>query len=403
MSNSPTRFLSFVLLAGIAVLVCHARENPLRAAADGKARIAHWTFDETSGTLCRDTAGNGHDAGAGQPNHRSVSRVGGLFGNAINFSGRHDLQVAEKLNFTTLPRISLSAWVMPNNLSGNREIFRKEDGNNRILFSFQGNGSILSLGLNVGGYLECDAEIEPGTVLDGAWHHCAATFDGKTMRVYLDGKEVGTKERIGKITAGGQAKARIGSSSGGECFQGKIDELTIHADALTPQQIVAINRDGIEAMKRASEELKRRLATVYVRKPTFAQTVAGIRRKLVDGEAKADLKLAGMLSRLLRTDFPDDCKEFQRKTRILLPQYLAATDRDAHLRFVEGLMALALEYKPLTEGQWARQTSQQRRQWEELDRMQREFDELKARGESARFSPRWIELMIAAGAKIHFR
>ena len=35
------------------------------------------------------------------------------------------------------------------------EIFRKEDGEQRVLFSFQETGTFLSLGLNIGGYLEC--------------------------------------------------------------------------------------------------------------------------------------------------------------------------------------------------------------------------------------------------------
>ena len=67
-----------------------------------------------------------------------------------------------------LQKIALSAWVMPEKFEKYNEIFRKEDGERRVLFSFQGDGAILSLGLNVGGYLECDARINPQIVLDGS-------------------------------------------------------------------------------------------------------------------------------------------------------------------------------------------------------------------------------------------
>ena len=403
MSNMRTRVLATFVLTMVAA-ACHGPatcQGGETAAAEKP--LAHWTFDEPSGTPCHDASGNGRDAGVGQPDHPGMTRVGGLFGNAMNFSGGHDLRVSEKLNFTTLPRISLSAWVMPDNLGGYREIFRKENGNNRILFSFQANGTILSLGLNVGGYHECDAKIDPAVVLDGMWHHCAATFDGQAMRVYLDGCEVGRSDRVGKITAGGPVAASIGSNLGGECFQGKIDELSIHADALAPQRIAVLYRDGVKAMEGAARELKKRLAAVYVREPSFAETVVGARRRVLEAGFEADRKLTGTLPTLLRADFPDGWEQFRRQTRLSLTEYFASKDLDAHVRLVERLMALALEYKPLTEGQWARHTPEQRRQWEEVDRIQREFDALKAQGEAARFSPRWIELMTAAGAKIHFR
>ena len=45
--------------------------------------------------------------------------------------------------------ISFSAWTKPIELSTYREIFRKEDGDDRVLFSYQNDGTILSLGLNI--------------------------------------------------------------------------------------------------------------------------------------------------------------------------------------------------------------------------------------------------------------
>lgn len=84
----------------------------------------------------------------------------------------------------------MSAWVLPTELGEYREILRQEC-ERRVLFSFQHGGMILSLGLHIDGYRECDGPIDPSMVLDGSWHHCAGTFDGEAMRVYVDGVEVG--------------------------------------------------------------------------------------------------------------------------------------------------------------------------------------------------------------------
>ncbi|MCX7427023.1 MAG: LamG domain-containing protein, partial [Planctomycetia bacterium] len=410
MRTSRITLLGWVLLVAaiLAVGTCLAeptgkpRDQSAPSLGPGAATIAYWSFDEPSGTRCADSGGHGRDADTQPPGQPGLARVKGLFGGAMSFSGDHRLCV-EGLDVAALPRLSMSVWVMPRDLGGYRELFRKEDGDNRILFSFQGGGTILSLGLNVGGYVECDATIDPATVLDGMWHHCAATFDGRFMRVYLDGKEVGSLERSGKITAGGAAPGCIGSSSGGECFQGEIDELALHADVLAPEQISAAYRDGLEAMKRASVELAEKLAAVYARQPSFAETVAAVRKNLVQRKAQGDRKLAGAATAMLRADFPDDLERFERRTGGVLREYLASTDDDVQVGLTDRLMELAAEYRPLTEGQWARRTPDERRRWEEFAAIEKEYHELAAQGAAKRFSPRWIELMLAAGERIDFR
>ena len=118
-----------------------------------KLLIAHWTFDEP-------IAG--------------YERVPGVFGGAIKFTGQHRLycdqdlwhghparvtavdgrQHGQDAHATQMAELSFSAWVKPVGFDRYNEIFRKEDGDRRVLFSFQEHGEILSLGLNIGGYVE---------------------------------------------------------------------------------------------------------------------------------------------------------------------------------------------------------------------------------------------------------
>ena len=107
---------------------------------------------------------------------------------SLLLAGSHALRMDSACLPEKLNAFSVSAWVRPTSFDTYNEIFRIEAGDGRVLFSFQENGTVLSLGLDVNGvYQECDAGIVPESVLDGCWHFAAATFDGHEQRVFLDG------------------------------------------------------------------------------------------------------------------------------------------------------------------------------------------------------------------------
>jgi len=290
------------LLPCLILLLCTAA-----ACAAPPPLIAHWTFDEDTGAV-QDASGNGYHASA--DSSPGLTRVAGLFGNAMSFSGRHRLHVQGKPDFSKVKAIALSAWVRPTKFERYNEIFRKEDGNHRVLFSFQENMSVLSLGLNVGGYVECDARIAKEQVLDGTWHHCAATFDGKTMRVYLDGREVGALKRQGSIDAQGGADGCIGSTNGGECFQGCMDDLRIYGGALSAQDIDALYKEGVKELGRIATALGKKLDAFYVEKNSFAATLAATRKKLYEERLPIPAGLGAVVLQKLRARFPKESGDF---------------------------------------------------------------------------------------------
>ncbi len=178
----------------------------------------------------------------------SVALAEGVHGNGLLLSGKHQIQAKMPAVTGELKAVSFSAWVKPESFDRYNEIFRQECSE-RLLFSFQENGTILSFGLNIGGYTECDAKINPDELLDGAWHHCAATFDGATMRVYLNGKLIGSKQRQGVVRYNPSATAFIGSLGGrGEFLQGGLDEVAIYTTALSAEQIKAEWQRGADAL-----------------------------------------------------------------------------------------------------------------------------------------------------------
>ncbi|MFM8379141.1 MAG: LamG-like jellyroll fold domain-containing protein [Planctomycetia bacterium] len=162
----------------------------------------------------------------------------------------------------TLEAMVVSAW--SGRFKDYDEIYRKEDGDARVLLSFQNDGAnfgeytepavppgpCLSFGLHLAGrgYRELDMPLDGldgrptlAEITDGKPHHVVATYDSFTgcKAIFIDGRKrfenvypVGTLVRCG-----GPAAAEIGNSRGGEPFSGVIDEFAIYDFSLTPAEI----------------------------------------------------------------------------------------------------------------------------------------------------------------------
>ena len=362
---------------------------------------AHWTFNEPSsaGNLY---ASSGDKAVSIRPD-RSLDRGRGVYGSALDLSGSYQLPVETSQLWEGLTQITLSVWTRPIDLSSYREVFRQECAN-RVLFSYQNDGTVLSLGLNIGGYVECDAAIRPSEVLDGQWHHAAATFDGHVMRVYLDGNEIGSLARKGPLSLQTDVPAFVGSSGGhGEFFQGSLDDLRIYPVALTAKQIGQLHQHGTQSLALASMEVEAELVKFYCDRPSFAATLAESRQRLAASGVSLDRELGAAVLAKLKARFPQEYAKFFEWTGTSPLEYLASKGNDFHQRHVGRLMDLLMEYRPLTESQRAKVTDADRAGWDEADRLAQRYEHLKSQGDAVQYSPEWLELVFAAGPRIQYR
>ncbi len=81
----------------------------------------------------------------------------------------------------------------------------------------------------------------PTPVEVGKWYHVAATYDGETMRIFVNGEEAASLARSGSINPSG-SNLCIGSYGPGNTrafFQGVLDEVRIYNRALTAEEIRA--------------------------------------------------------------------------------------------------------------------------------------------------------------------
>ena len=221
------------------------------------APVSYWSFDESAtgtGTAYDGTDGNdGTFAG-------TATRAPGLIGPGaaqINHTTGDGVNVGNGIgkanDFSYTAGLTVEALILPGAGLGSRafeEIFRKEDGNNRILLSFQNSGTILSFGINDGsGYHELDMLLDGNAgrptlddLKDGEAHHIVAAYDSDSgfKGIYIDGA-LAYSTTVGAgvdMVSGGGAAAIIGNyTSGGEPFSGIIDEVAIYDTALHPSEI----------------------------------------------------------------------------------------------------------------------------------------------------------------------
>jgi hypothetical protein len=186
----------------------------------------------------------------------SFARVEGGTGEKV---GLGTLSAAEGI---TIEALIISQWTAA--FRDYDEIYRKEDGNCRVLLCFQNDGDrhtrlaepavalgpCLSFGLHLAGrdYKELDMPLDGregrptvAELTDGRPHHVVATYDSFTGRkaIFIDGTlrfEHAYPEGT-LIVSGGPEPAFIGSHSGYENFNGVIDELALYDFALTADEI----------------------------------------------------------------------------------------------------------------------------------------------------------------------
>ena len=70
-----------------------------------------------------------------------------------------------------------------------------------------------------------------------AWTHLAATYDGATLRLYVNGTQVASTAKTGTIAVSAGALTIGGDPLYGQYFTGRIDEVRIYSSALTQTQV----------------------------------------------------------------------------------------------------------------------------------------------------------------------
>jgi hypothetical protein len=194
--------------------------------------IAAYAFNEGAGTTVGDASGNGNTGTIAN----ATWTTAGKYGSALVFNGtnaRVSISDSASLHLTT--GMTLEAWVNPSVITNKwRDVIYKGN-DNYFLEASTNTSSRPAAGVKLGATNTLAVGSSALTV--NTWTHVAATYDGSTLRLYINGTQAASAVQTGTILTSTNPLEIGGDSILGQYFQGMIDEVRIYNVALTPTQI----------------------------------------------------------------------------------------------------------------------------------------------------------------------
>jgi len=199
--------------------------------------VGFWQFED-SGSTVLDSSGN--------QNHGSLqdgARVGvGHTGSGLLVSqSGHSAVIPHALNLMPAQQITVAAWIAPI-AKGTQVVVSKAtidavDGY-ELTLSNAGKVFVRFNQKSAGDSLRVDSATSYAT--NGSWLHVAATYDGSTIRLYVNGQLESAKAASLSINPNVLAVGIGAEASGARGMRGRIDDVLIAGRALNASEIAAL-------------------------------------------------------------------------------------------------------------------------------------------------------------------
>ena len=196
--------------------------------------VAAFDFSEGTGTTTVDRSGAGNAGTIAGATWVTTGR----YGHALSFDGVNDwVTVSDSNSLDLATGMTLEAWVYPTALSGWRTAILKETvGGLAYALYVHDNAPRPAVWANIGGADQ--TAIGTASLPLNVWTHVAATYDGATLRLYVNGVQVGTLARSGSLAVSTRVLRIGGNAVWGEYFRGRIDEVRVYNRALSQGEIL---------------------------------------------------------------------------------------------------------------------------------------------------------------------
>ena len=194
--------------------------------------VAAYSFDAGSGSALVDVSGAGNSGTISGPTWSTQGHAGG----ALSFDGVNDLVTiadASSLDLTT--GMTLETWVRPAAVTNWRTVILKEQPG-QLVYALYANNNGNRPSANI--FIGADRELRgPARLTANTWTHLAATYDGATFRLFVNGTQAGTMAVTGSIATSAGPLRIGGNTVWSEWYTGLIDDVRVYNRALTQAQI----------------------------------------------------------------------------------------------------------------------------------------------------------------------
>ena len=194
--------------------------------------VAAYSFNEGAGTTVIDASGNS--------NTGSISgatwTTQGKFGNALMFNGSDRVTVNDSNSLDLISGMTLEAWVYPTATptTWSTAIMKEQSGDLAYTLYAGSPANRPNVYVFTNGQ---QGVAGPAALPLNTWSHLAATYDGTTLRLYVNGTQVASRALSGSIVPS-TGPLRIGGNGVWvEYFRGRIDEVRIYNRALGATEI----------------------------------------------------------------------------------------------------------------------------------------------------------------------
>ena len=211
--------------------------------------VGYWDFE---GDLL-DSSGGGHDGTA----YGGAGFVGGYIGQGLYLDGVDDYVSIDSTEALRPGRnFTFTMWLQPKTMGLSKIIFAHgDDGGWNDGYMLYGSlfGEVIFEARNDSGNQSVSTE---DRMILNRWHHIACSYDGETVRIYLDAVESANTGASGDVVymEGDDNHVYIGKSSptdipdGNYKFNGVIDDLRFYERVLSPEDIIEfcdMDGDGV--------------------------------------------------------------------------------------------------------------------------------------------------------------
>jgi hypothetical protein len=169
----------------------------------------------------------------------------GTAGNALTFNKSNYLLVNNAPELNPSNQITIAAWIKPSS-TGTQYVIKKgrQDQTNGYEISLSSDGKVFVRFNQASSGDAFRVNSTANYPTNGTWMHVAATYDGQTIKLYINGVLQASKNASFQIAANNLPLAIGAQDDGYRGFAGAIDGVRFYNRALTAAEIAALKANA---------------------------------------------------------------------------------------------------------------------------------------------------------------